>query len=134
MIWLSAEEALMSTAPSACGPSAMPAIRNTATSGTAIFCATKAASVPTARISPQARRVCCATAMELDASITRSIQRLQPCRDLGDGDIGLVEQLAHREEAVELAGEVPVGDRHAGLLQLRGNIRRLRRTGDHRPR
>src|ERR1700760_4748779 len=105
MIWLNAEEALMSTTPSACGPSAIPASRNTATSGTPIFCARKAASVPIARISPQASSVCCAMAMELDASICRLIQSLQPCRDLGDGDIGLVEQVAHGEEAVELAGE-----------------------------
>src|ERR1700761_7092224 len=120
MISFSAESALMSTKPDTCGPSAMPAIRKIATSGTPIFCATKAASVPTARISPQARRVCCAMAMELDASIEASIQPLQPRRDFSDGDIGLVEQLAHGEEAMELAGEVPIGDGHAGLLQLCG--------------
>src|SRR5581483_758814 len=120
MIWLSAEEALMSMRPSAWGPRAIPAIRNIATSGAAIFCATNAASVPIARISPQASSVCWAMAIELDGSICRLIQSLQPCRNFSDRDIGLVEQLAHGEEAVELAGEMPVGDRHASLLQLRG--------------
>ncbi|MFN5713344.1 MAG: alpha/beta hydrolase, partial [Bradyrhizobium sp.] len=31
----------------------------------------------------------------------------------------LIEQLAHGEEAVELAGEMPVGHRHAGADPLR---------------
>src|SRR6185312_13634373 len=120
MIWLNAEEALMSTRPSACGPSAMPASRNTATSGTLIFCATKAASVPIARISPQASNVCWAMVIEAVGSIGRSIQRLQPCRNFGDRDIGLVEQFAHGEEAVELAGEMAIDDGYAGLFQPRG--------------
>ena len=47
-------------------------------------------------------------------------QRLQPAGDLGDGDVGLLQQLAHGEEAVELAGKVPVGHGHAGFLQPRG--------------
>ena len=63
-----------------------------------------------------------------------SIQRLQPCRNFSDRDIGLVEQLAHGEEAMELAGEVAIGDGHAGLLQPRGIFDRLRRKGDRRRR
>src|ERR1700744_4300427 len=97
MIWLNAEEALMSTTPSACGPRAFPASRNTATSGTPIFCARKAASVPIARISPQASSVCCAMAMELDASICRLIQSLQP---LGVFDALVAERIAARGEHV----------------------------------
>src|SRR6185312_2683797 len=119
MISFSAEPASMFTRPIACGPSTMPTIRNTATSGILIFCATKAASVPTARISPQESRVCWAIAAE-DASIENSIQPLQPGRDFRHRDIGLIEQLAHGEEAVELAGEMPVGNAHAILLQPRG--------------
>src|SRR5215475_5962985 len=97
----------------------MPAMRKTATSGILIFCATKAASVPTARISPHESSVCWAIAVE-DASMDSSIQPLQPGRDLAHRDIGLVEQLAHGEEAVELAREMPVSDAHAVLLQPRG--------------
>src|SRR6201994_1013437 len=120
MIWLNAEDALMSTMPSACGPSAIPASRNIATSGTPIFCATKAASVPIARISPQASSVCWAIAMGVGASIKRLVQRLQLCRNFSDCDIGLDNQLAHGKKAVELAGKVAIGDGHAGLLQPRG--------------
>src|SRR5207237_1198124 len=45
------------------------------------------------------------------------IQLLQPGADVARRDIGLVEQLAHGEEAVELAGMRPVRHRHAGLAQ-----------------
>ena len=68
MIWFSAESALMSTSPSACGPIAMPVTRNTATSGILIFCATKPPSVPIARISPHDSSVCLATSIEAEAS------------------------------------------------------------------
>src|SRR5438105_223228 len=68
MIWFSAESALMSMTPSACGPIAMPVSRNTATSGIRIFCATRLASVPIARISPHDSSVSFATSMEADAS------------------------------------------------------------------
>ena len=53
MIWFSAESALMWIRPSACGPIAMPATRNTATSGILIFCANRPATVPIARMRPQ---------------------------------------------------------------------------------
>src|SRR5215468_6250856 len=96
MIWLSAEEALMSTRPSACGPSAMPATRKIATSGTPIFCATKAASVPIARTRPQASSVCWAMAIEADDSICRLFQRLHPCGNLAHGHI-----LGNIQEVVE---------------------------------
>ena len=55
-----------------------------------------AISVPIARISPQ---------------------RLQPIADLLDRDVGLRQQLAHGEEAVELAGEGAMGGGHAGGFQ-----------------
>src|SRR5689334_25303533 len=117
MIWFSAEEGLMSTTASPCGPRAMPAIRKAATSGIRSLPATKAESVPIARIRAQASSVCCAMAIEAGASMSRSIQSLQPGRYLAHGDIGLVEQLAHGEEAVELAGEVAIGNGHAGFFQ-----------------
>src|SRR5690349_23328778 len=115
MISFSADAAGMCTSPSACGPSAMPAIRKIATSGTLIFCATNAASVPIARISPQESSVCWAIAAE--ASMPASIQRLEPGCNVGHGDIGLLQELAHGEEAMELAGEMLVGDGNAGFLQ-----------------
>src|SRR4051794_1643865 len=124
MIWFSAESALMSTRPRACGPIAMPVNRKTATSGILIFCASRPASVPIARMRPQDSRVCFATSMEADASKFTSsmrernetlVQRLQPDRDVGCRDIGLRQQLAHSEEAVELAGKMLVGDGDAGL-------------------
>src|SRR5262249_44117555 len=115
----SAEPAGMLTRCVTCGPSRMPAMRKTATSGILIFCATKAASVPTARISPHESSVCWAIADE-EASMDSSIEALQPGRDLAHRDIGLVEQLAHREEAVELASEMSVGDAYAILFQPRG--------------
>src|ERR1700761_9620361 len=120
MISFSADAAGIRTSPSAWGPSARPASRKTATSGILIFCATKAASVPTARISPHDSSVCWAIAAEEAASIRDLVQPLQPACDLSHRDIGLVEQPAHGKEAVELAGEVFVGDGHAGLLQPRG--------------
>src|SRR6266576_6678669 len=43
-----------------------------------------------------------------------SIQRLQPGADLAGCDIGLLQQLAHGEEAMKLAGEMTVGHGHAG--------------------
>src|SRR5580704_13139486 len=69
MIWFSAESSLMWTSPSACGPIAIPATRNTATSGILIFCASSPASVPIASISPHDSSVCFAISMEADASI-----------------------------------------------------------------
>src|ERR1700738_5078638 len=68
MIWFSAESADICTSPSACGPIAMPVTRNTATSGTLIFCASRLARVPIARMSPQESSVCLAISMEADAS------------------------------------------------------------------
>src|SRR5262249_19601909 len=44
-------------------------------------------------------------------------QRFQPDADLAGGDIGLVEQLANGEEAMDLAGEEAIGDGNAGRLQ-----------------
>src|ERR1700689_3693742 len=49
-----------------------------------------------------------------------TLQRLQPLRDLAGSDIGLLQQFAHGEEAVELPGKMPVGDGNAGLLQPLG--------------
>src|SRR4051812_43055371 len=49
-----------------------------------------------------------------------SAQPLQPRADLAHGNIGLLQQLAHGEEAVELSGVVPGGDADAGLLQACG--------------
>src|SRR6266581_3659071 len=46
-----------------------------------------------------------------------SVQRLQPAGDVARREIGLRQQLAHGEEAVELAGKVLVADGHAGVLQ-----------------
>src|SRR5580704_5562991 len=125
MIWFSAESALTWTRSSACGPIAMPATRNTATSGTRIFCASSAATVPIARTRPNASSVCLAISMEAEVSngrlpVGRSyrlIQGSQPCADLAGGDIGLRQQPAHGEEAVELAGKMPVGHGHAGFGQ-----------------
>src|SRR5262245_9998160 len=48
----------MSISPSAFGPISMPAMRNTATSGIPIFRARRPVIVPTARIRPQASRMC----------------------------------------------------------------------------
>src|SRR5258708_39085626 len=131
MIWFSAESASMWTRPSACGPIVMPVTRNTATSGIRIFCATRLARVPIARIRPHDSSVCFAISMEADASklvprfgIASSrialVQRLQPACNVGCRDVGLRQQLAHGEEAVELAGKVPVGYGHSGGLQPRG--------------
>src|SRR5256885_16667735 len=113
MIWFSAESALMSTSPSACGPIAIPVTRNTATSGILIFCASRPASVPIASTSPQDSSVCFAISIEEDVSndlLFELVQRLQPGADFARRDISLIEQLAHGEEAVELAGEEAVGD------------------------
>src|SRR6516164_11531890 len=152
MIWFSAESAVMLTRESPCGPSAIPASRKIATSGIRIRCATNAASVPTARISPQESSVCLAISIELDAANARSvlnvddpafsgsspsrpgqgnpdrsfrsrrvsIQSFQPGRDLAHGDVGLVQELAHREEAVELAGQMQLDHSNARFLQPRG--------------
>src|SRR5215471_9193563 len=165
MIWFSAESALISIRTSACGPITIPATRKIATSGILILCATNAASVPIARISPHDSSVCWATSIEGDDSmlaimrsemerrnrdcadstaaahtsavlappdslaqkipVTRtarlfpdgSAQPLEPGGDLACGDIGLRQEFAHREEAVELAGEVAIGHGHAGFLQ-----------------
>src|SRR5258708_13681235 len=68
MIWFSADSAPICTSPSACGPIAMPVTRNTATSGILIFCASRLASVPIARMRPEDRSVCFAISMEADAS------------------------------------------------------------------
>src|ERR1700692_4832367 len=128
MIWFSAESALIWTRSSACGPIAMPATRNTATSGILIFCASSAATVPIARTRQNASSVCLAISMEAEVSngrlpVGRSyrlIQGSQPCADLAGGDIGLRQQPAHGEEAVELAGKMPVGHGHAGLPEALG--------------
>src|SRR5262249_2541046 len=119
MIWFSAESALISIRPSACGPSAMPTSRNSATSGTRIFCARKPVSVPIASTSPHDISVCLAISIAVEVSTNRSgsVQGLQPGADFACRDIGLVEQLAHGEEAVELAGEEAIGDGNAGRLQ-----------------
>src|SRR5262245_2801266 len=103
MIWFSAESALISTRPSACGPTAIPASRNSATSGTRIFCARSPTAVPIVSTRPHDISVCLAISIELDGS-TRApllVQRLQPGADFAGSDIGLVEQLAHGEEAME---------------------------------
>src|ERR1700721_2307825 len=128
MIWFSAESALIWTRSSACGPIAIPATRNTATSGILIFCASSAATVPIARIRPNASSVCLAISRETDVSKFATfrfpenalIQRPQPRADLAGGDIGLRQQLAHGEEAVELAAKMPVGHGNAGCLQTLG--------------
>src|ERR1700675_854641 len=125
MIWFSAESAPICTSPSACGPIAMRVTRNTATSGILIFCASRLASVPIARMSPQDSSVCFAISMEADASNAlplrkigrRSIQRFQPGADFAGRDIGLIEQLAHGEEAVELARKMAGGHGHAGFFE-----------------
>src|SRR3984957_17803917 len=116
MIWFSAESAGMSISPSARGPIAIPATRNTATSGILIFCANRPVRVPMARISPHESSVCLATSSEAPPIL----QRLQPDADFTGRDIGLLQQFTHGEEAVELAGEMPVGHGHAGFLQTAG--------------
>src|SRR5215470_15086192 len=119
MIWFSAESALISTRPSAWGPTAMPARRNSATSGTRIFCARRPTAVPIVSTRAQDISVCLAISIEVEDS-TRApvlVQRLQPGADFAGRDIGLVEQLAHGEEAMELAGKEAVGDANAGLLE-----------------
>ena len=45
------------------------------------------------------------------------VEGLQPIADLGGGDICLLQQLAHGEEAVELARECPVRYSDAGFTQ-----------------
>jgi hypothetical protein len=45
------------------------------------------------------------------------IQRLQPVPDFAGRDIGLLQQSAHGEEAVELAGKAPIRHGHAGFFQ-----------------
>src|SRR6266403_2488765 len=131
MIWFSAESALISTSPSACGPIAIPAMRNTATSGILTRRASRAATVPMVRMSPHESSTCFAISMEADAcnGITYCepqamneiggplIKRLQPLADFAGRDIGLLQQLAHGEEAVELAGKGPVRYDNAGFLQ-----------------
>src|SRR5260370_30353719 len=131
MIWFSAESALISTSPSACGPIAIPAMRNTATSGILILCASSPVTVPMVRMSPHESSTCFAVSMEVGASngITSFepqaideigdplIKRLQPVADFAGRDIGLLQQFAHGKEAVELAGKAPVRHRHAGFLQ-----------------
>jgi hypothetical protein len=52
--------------------------------------------------------------------MSMEVQRLQPGRDLARCDIGLLQQFAHGEEAVELAGKYPRRDGHAGVLEPRG--------------
>src|SRR3977135_1910190 len=117
MIWFSADSAPICTSPSACGPIAMPVTRNTATSGILIFCASRLASVPIAKMRPHDSSVCFAISMEAEAS--KLVQRLQPAGDIARCDVGLWQQLAHGEEAVELAGKVLAGHGHAGRLQPR---------------
>src|SRR5688500_18250366 len=53
------------------------------------------------------------------AALVALVLRPQPRADLAGGDISLLQQFAHGEEAVELAGKVPVGDRYAGFFQSR---------------
>ena len=61
------------------------------------------------------------TSMALDGCgfYSALFQCLQPAGDFADCDVGLLQQLAHGEEAVELAGEMPVGHGHAGFLEPR---------------
>src|ERR1700688_3407533 len=113
MIWFSAESAGMSISPSARGPIAIPTTRNTATSGILIFCANRPVRVPMARISPHESSVCLAISSE----VTPILQGLQPDADFTGRDIGLLQQFTHGEEAVELAGKMPVGHGDAGCLQ-----------------
>src|ERR1700677_480309 len=128
MIWFRAESALIWTRSSARGPIARPATRNTATSGIRIFCASSAATVPIARTRPNASSVCLAISREAEvsnlalpsAASDDLLQRPQPCADVAGGDIGPRQQLAHGEEAVELAGKMLVGHGHAGLLETLG--------------
>ena len=54
--------------------------------------------------------------MDAKAADCALFQRLQPAGDFADGDVGLLQQLAHGEEAVELAGKMPVRHGHAGFL------------------
>ena len=75
-----------------------------------------------------------AVSLDRDEVSSALVQRLQPGADFAGGDIGLRQQLAHGEEAVELAGKVPVGHGHAGFLQPLRRIRRLRRAADRRRR
>src|ERR1700681_4071215 len=130
MIWFSAESALMSTSASACGPIARPVTRNTATSGILIFCASRPATVPIARISPQESSVCFAISIDVDASNLLTfcdprtigeprglIQRLHPDADFARRDNCLLQQFSHREKTVELARKSPVRHGHAGFLQ-----------------
>jgi len=71
----------MSIKPSACGPTSMPAIRNTATSGIPSLCATRPVKVPTARMTPQASRTCFATSTA-DASNVALLRRVVSGRGL----------------------------------------------------
>src|ERR1700744_6390678 len=129
MISFSAESALMSTSPETSGPSAIPATRNTATSGTRIFCANSPARVPTARMRPHDSSVCRAMSIAVELSkpgldpLSRagraSVQRLQPAGDFTHRHVGLLQQFAHGEKAVELAGKCPGGYGDAGVLQPR---------------
>src|SRR6267378_4752411 len=80
MTWFSAESALMWMSASACGPIAIPTMRNSATSGILIFCASRPATVPIARIRPQESSVFLAILIEADASNCRLafVQRPAP--------------------------------------------------------
>ena len=59
-------------------------------------------------------------AQPLNFWVQALIQCLQPGADFAGRDIGLLQQLAHGEEAVELARECPVGHCNAGLSQAHG--------------
>ena len=67
MIWFSARIRLdVDQARAPRGPISMPTIRNTATSGIRIFCASRPVTVPIARMSPQDSRVCLAISIEAE--------------------------------------------------------------------
>src|SRR5216684_3834138 len=87
MIWFSAESALMSINPSASGPTSMPTMRNSATSGIFIFWANRPVMTPMARMSPQESSVCFAISIEADPGNLPTL-RAELAR-------GLVEQFVH---------------------------------------
>src|SRR5581483_7023283 len=64
MSWFRAEPVSMRSQPPPAGPSAVPTRRNSATSGTRSFCATRAVSVPASRITPKASSTCLASSTD----------------------------------------------------------------------
>src|SRR5215813_13950080 len=87
----------MLISPSASGPTSMPTMRNTATSGIFIFCASKPVMVPRARMSPQDSSVCFAISIEVDANSFAPRRRGGSSTLRDQRPRGVVEQLVDRE-------------------------------------